>query len=56
MSYDERAALAAIWPYFGLELVTERLALRVPVSHELVELTQAAAEHRIHDAQTMPFT
>lgn len=55
MSYDERAELAAIWPYFGLEVVTERLALRVPVSHELVELTKAAAEHRIHDDQTMPF-
>jgi RimJ/RimL family protein N-acetyltransferase len=51
---NDRAALVAAWPLFGLVIRTSRLELRLPVEDELVEML-ALAKSGIHDAERMPF-
>jgi RimJ/RimL family protein N-acetyltransferase len=54
-STDElRVRLAAAWPLFGLTLRTERLVLRLPTDHELLELMDLA-QAGIHPHGEMPF-
>lgn len=41
-----RAALAAIWPLYGLSIHTPRLTLRIPLDVEIAELAQVARDIR----------
>ena len=50
----ERAALARIWPLFGLTVATPRLVLRVPTDADLMALAAVAAD--IHDPASRPLT
>lgn len=50
---DERAALSAIWPLFGLAVRTPRLELRYPTDADLVALARLTGD--IHDPGFLPF-
>ena len=50
---DDRAALARIWPFFGLEVRTPRLVLRYPTDADLVVLAGLTGD--IHDPDFLPF-
>lgn len=56
MDADEptRTRLATAWPLFGLQLRTERLALRIPTDEDLLELMDLARAG-IHPPGEMPF-
>jgi RimJ/RimL family protein N-acetyltransferase len=50
---DVRAALAGIWPLFGLTIRTPRLELKLPTDSQLVQLAQVAAAG-VHDPGWSP--
>jgi RimJ/RimL family protein N-acetyltransferase len=51
---DDRAALARLWPLFGLSVRTPRLELRYPTDVELMAL--ADLSDAIHDPDFLPFS
>ena len=54
MTADDRIALDAAWPLFGLRIRSERLVLRLP-SDEDLERLMAVAKAGIHPPDEMPF-
>jgi RimJ/RimL family protein N-acetyltransferase len=54
MTADDRIALAAAWPLFGLRIRSERLLLRLPGDDDLGRL-MAVAQAGIHPPDVMPF-
>jgi RimJ/RimL family protein N-acetyltransferase len=50
---DDRDALAAVWPLFGLSVRTPRVVLRYPTDSDLLAL--AALSGDIHAADYLPF-
>ena len=51
---DERAALAEIWPLFGLAITTPRLVLRLPTDDQLVTVARLSGD--IHGPDERPFS
>ncbi len=47
-------AINDLWPLFDLQIITERLTMRVPNDHDLAALIDTA-KAGIHDPATMPF-
>jgi RimJ/RimL family protein N-acetyltransferase len=54
MTADDRIALAAAWPLYGLRIRRERLLLRLPTDADL-EILMAVAKRGIHPPDEMPF-
>jgi RimJ/RimL family protein N-acetyltransferase len=51
---DDRAALARLWPLFGLSVRTPRVELRYPSDTDLLALAGLSGD--IHDADFLPFS